>query len=38
MNKYVADIGSCDAFLAAHPEVKFVQIYFTNQSGVPRGK
>lgn len=31
-------IAECDAFLAAHPEVKFVQIFFTNQSGVPRGK
>lgn len=38
MEKYVADIGACEAFLAAHPEVRFVQIYFTNQSGVPRGK
>lgn len=38
MNNRVAETGACDAFLAEHPEVKFVQIFFTNQSGVPRGK
>ncbi len=34
----IASVEECDAFLAAHPEVENVQIFFTNQSGVPRGK
>ena len=38
MSSKIASVAECDAFLAAHPEVKFVQIFFTNQSGVPRGK
>ena len=38
MSTTVSNIAECDAFLAAHPDVKFVQIFFTNQSGVPRGK
>src|SRR3954470_18403569 len=34
----IATVEECDAFLNAHPEVENVQIFFTNQSGVPRGK
>jgi glutamine synthetase len=34
----IASVEECDAFLATHPEVENVQIFFTNQSGVPRGK
>src|ERR1700744_4940627 len=34
----VASIEECDAFLAANPHIENVQIFFTNQSGVPRGK
>src|SRR4051812_21289398 len=34
----VATVQECDAFLEAHPEIENVQIFFTNQSGVPRGK
>ncbi|HEY4162766.1 MAG TPA: glutamine synthetase family protein [Dongiaceae bacterium] len=37
-NPKVASVEECDAFLAAHPEIENVQIFFTNQSGVPRGK
>ena len=34
----IASVEECDAFLAAHPEIENVQIFFVNQSGVPRGK
>jgi glutamine synthetase len=34
----VAAPEECDAFLAAHPEIQNVQMFFTNHSGVPRGK
>jgi glutamine synthetase len=34
----VASVEECDAFLAAHPEIQNVQVFFVNQSGVPRGK
>jgi glutamine synthetase len=34
----IASVEDCDAFFAAHPEIENVQIFFTNQSGVPRGK
>ncbi len=34
----IAPRRESDEFLAAHPEIRFVQIFFTNQSGVPRGK
>src|ERR1700744_3335903 len=34
----VASIEECDAFLDANPHIQNVQIFFTNQSGVPRGK
>lgn len=37
-NPGIATVEECDAFLAAHPEVENVQIFFVNQSGVPRGK
>jgi len=33
-----ADIAEAHAFLAAHPEVQFFEVFFTNMSGVPRGK
>ena len=34
----VADIQECRDFLAAHPQVKFVEVFFTSMTGVPRGK
>jgi glutamine synthetase len=34
----VASIEECDAFLNANPHIENVQIFFVNQSGVPRGK
>jgi len=34
----IAEPHECDDFLAKHPEVRFVQIFWTGQSGVPRGK
>jgi glutamine synthetase len=34
----VASIEECDAFLDANPQIQNVQIFFVNQSGVPRGK
>jgi glutamine synthetase len=34
----VADPQECRDFLAAHPEVKFVEVFFTSMTGVPRGK
>ena len=34
----VASIEECDAFLDANPHIQNVQIFFVNQSGVPRGK
>lgn len=34
----VADPEECRAFLAAHPEVRFVEVVFTSMTGVPRGK
>jgi glutamine synthetase len=34
----VASVEECDAFLAAHPEIENIQVFFCNQSGVPRGK
>jgi glutamine synthetase len=34
----IASVEECDAFLDAHPEIENVQIFFVNQSGVPRGK
>jgi glutamine synthetase len=37
-NPGVATVEECDAFFAAHPEIENVQIFFVNQSGVPRGK
>jgi glutamine synthetase len=33
-----ADKAEVQAFLAAHPEVEFFEVFFTNLSGVPRGK
>ncbi len=35
---FVADISEASAFLAAHPQVEFFEVFFTNMSGVPRGK
>lgn len=34
----IADIAEARDFLDRHPEVQNIQIIFTNQSGVPRGK
>lgn len=36
--KMVADIAECEAFLEAHPEIAFVEVFFTSMTGVPRGK
>ncbi|WP_246047955.1 hypothetical protein [Hankyongella ginsenosidimutans] len=33
-----AAVSECDAFLAAHPAVQFVDLVVTPLSGVPRGK
>lgn len=34
----VADIQECRDFVAAHPQVRFVDVFFTSMTGVPRGK
>ena len=34
----VADPEECRAFMAAHPEIRFVEVVFTGMTGVPRGK
>ncbi|TXH38277.1 MAG: glutamine synthetase [Rhodospirillaceae bacterium] len=34
----MAETHECDAFLEKHPDVRFVQIFWTNLTGVPRGK
>ena len=34
----VASADECEAFLAAHPEIQFVETFFTSLNGVPRGK
>jgi glutamine synthetase len=34
----VADPQECRDFLAAHPLVKYVDVFFTSMTGVPRGK
>ena len=34
----VADPQEAERVLAAHPELQFFDVYFTNLSGVPRGK
>ena len=34
----VADPQECTDFLAANPQVKFVDVFFTSMTGVPRGK
>lgn len=34
----VADPKECADFLAANPQVKFVEVFFTSMTGVPRGK
>ena len=34
----VADPQECRDFLAAHPHVRFVEVFFTSMTGVPRGK
>ena len=33
-----ADPAEARAFLAAHPGIEFFEVFFTNMSGVPRGK
>ncbi len=38
MSNKIADIATCDDFLKRNPDLKNVQIFFTNLSGVPRGK
>ncbi len=34
----IADPAEARAFLAAHPQVQFLELIFSNLSGVPRGK
>ncbi|CAN1572412.1 GlnA Glutamine synthetase [Caulobacteraceae bacterium] len=34
----VADPEECRRFLAEHPHIRFVDIFFTSMTGVPRGK
>lgn len=34
----VADPQECRDFLAANPQVKYVEVFFTSMTGVPRGK
>jgi len=34
----VASPDECRDFLAAHPQVKYVEVFFTSMTGVPRGK
>lgn len=34
----VADPQECRDFLAANPQVKYVDVFFTSMTGVPRGK
>lgn len=34
----IADRSEAEAFLAANPDIAFVEVIFTNLSGVPRGK
>jgi glutamine synthetase len=38
MSRPVADIDEAKEFLAKNPGIEFIQLVFTNQSGVPRGK
>jgi glutamine synthetase len=38
MTALVADVAEAEEFLAKNPDIDTVQIVFTNQSGVPRGK
>jgi glutamine synthetase len=38
MGNMVADIAEAEAFLAKNPDIEFIQVIFTNQSGVGRGK
>jgi glutamine synthetase len=38
MTTMVADPQECRDFLAAHPQVQFVEVFFTSMTGVPRGK
>lgn len=38
MSRLVADIDEAREFLAKNPDIEFIQIIFTNQSGVGRGK
>jgi glutamine synthetase len=33
-----ADPSEAQAFLDAHPEIQFVEVFFTSMTGVPRGK
>lgn len=34
----VADPEECRRFLAEHPQIRFVEVFFTSMTGVPRGK
>lgn len=35
---FAASADEARAFLDAHPEIEFFEVFFTNMSGVPRGK
>lgn len=34
----VADPEECRRFIAEHPQIRFVEVFFTSMTGVPRGK
>jgi len=38
LSSFKANVTEAQAFLDAHPDVQFFEVFFTNMSGVPRGK
>ena len=34
----IADPAECERFLADNPHIQFIEVFFTNMCGVPRGK
>jgi glutamine synthetase len=38
MSALVADPQECRDFLAANPQIEFIEVFFTSMTGVPRGK
>jgi len=37
-SSFAAPVSDAQSFLDAHPDVQFFEVFFTNMSGVPRGK